>query len=336
MRFLILFFILPLFSKPIEQDFDTLMGKNTRVFRFVKLEEDKINYKFLRQIFNERRDPTADMGLSINKTLHFIWLGPASYPRASLYKLAGWLEKHPEFSCKLWTDRQRHLSLEGLEETIISENYLDNFKDEYLISNNYAEKSDLLRYEILFKEGGVYIDHDVTCIKSIAPLLNGHDFFATLSPLATPVVYPNTIRIRNSIIGFCKHHPLFESLFPLIKKRFSEIQDNGFQREQILEAVTKRTFIPFHDCALQELQKKDSTGIIFPVGYFTKVLKLKPLFADESMDGLWWREQKSHHEELLEGRVQKLEKRLKYLSIACLLLFSLTLFRRKKYATTRS
>lgn len=41
--------------------------------------------------------------------------------------------------------------------------------------NHYAHKSDVLRLQILLEEGGIYLDMDVICVRSFAPLL-GHPF----------------------------------------------------------------------------------------------------------------------------------------------------------------
>lgn len=330
MKFLLLFLFTTIYCDINDTDFDTLMGKHKRVFRFVKLEEDKKNYALFRTLFLERFNNGNRNEAVIPKVIHFIWLGKKPYPKKSILKLLSWMKLHKEYTFKLWTDKPRELGIHNLQEIIVKDDDLKHIKAQYHLSNNPAEKSDLLRYEILYNEGGIYLDHDVACIKNIDPLLSNHEFFATLSPLAKPIIYPNTIRIRNSIIAFKPKHPLFLDLFDLIKTRFSQIQTNGIDYQKTLEIVTKRTFIPFHDTLLKAIVQPKSTGIIYPVGYFTKILNLEPIYANESMDGLWWREEKSFYEEYLEIRINKLENRFKYLVIATLILFCLAILKKKK------
>jgi mannosyltransferase OCH1-like enzyme len=45
-------------------------------------------------------------------------------------------------------------------------------------SQNYAQMADVLRYEILLKYGGVYLDTDFECLRNIDPILVGVRNFA--------------------------------------------------------------------------------------------------------------------------------------------------------------
>ena len=50
------------------------------------------------------------------------------------------------------------------------------FQNEWNLDNNLARKSDLLRLQVLYNHGGVYLDTDMECIKPIDELLNGYRF----------------------------------------------------------------------------------------------------------------------------------------------------------------
>jgi mannosyltransferase OCH1-like enzyme len=41
-----------------------------------------------------------------------------------------------------------------------------------------GQRSDIVRYEILLREGGVYLDTDMECLRNIEPLIRGGKFFA--------------------------------------------------------------------------------------------------------------------------------------------------------------
>jgi mannosyltransferase OCH1-like enzyme len=71
-------------------------------------------------------------------------------------------------------------------------------------------KSDILRYEILYREGGIYIDIDYECLQSIENIINNCTFFAGLSSTST-------LEISNGIIGSIPGHPLLQMLLSSIK-----------------------------------------------------------------------------------------------------------------------
>lgn len=76
-----------------------------------------------------------------------------------------WQEMHPEWTLKLWTPDNiptlRHQELYDYPETYSPK------------SNPWQWRSDLVRYEILHDQGGVYVDCDLEPLKPIDPLLTG-------------------------------------------------------------------------------------------------------------------------------------------------------------------
>ena len=63
---------------------------------------------------------------------------------------------------------------------------LENFpmvnKKAFLESRNYGVKSDIARYEILFQMGGLYVDTDMECLKSMDAFHLNCDFYAGFEP----------------------------------------------------------------------------------------------------------------------------------------------------------
>lgn len=91
------------------------------------------------------------MKLEIPKTIHQIWLGDQSIKPQKL--IDSWPKLNPSWEHKLWTE-------DNLPDDLKLKNKMD------LISN-YATKSILLRWELLYKYGGVYFDTDT---KALLPL----------------------------------------------------------------------------------------------------------------------------------------------------------------------
>jgi len=91
---------------------------------------------------------------------HFIWLGPKPMP--TKYTTT-WITLHPKWKIMLWND-----------------NNLPKMINQHLFekSKYYSQKSDILRYEILWNYGGVYLDVDFECTRNIESLLKGVARFA--------------------------------------------------------------------------------------------------------------------------------------------------------------
>ncbi len=97
----------------------------------------------------------------IPKTFHRIWLGDKPFPPEFAKFAQGWAWLHRDWQHCTWTDADIGL--------------LTDFPNADLlpICKNAAQRSDVLRYEILWQQGGVYLDTDFECLKNIEPLLTG-------------------------------------------------------------------------------------------------------------------------------------------------------------------
>jgi mannosyltransferase OCH1-like enzyme len=77
-----------------------------------------------------------------------------------------------------------------------------------------AQQSDLIRYEILQREGGVYLDTDFECLRSIEPLIAGASAFA---------VYQRDREthdaIAQGIFGVVPGHPLMAEVLERAQAR---------------------------------------------------------------------------------------------------------------------
>ena len=96
--------------------------------------------------------------MMIPKIIHQIWVGPNPIPSKSLRFIQELRELHPDYEYRLWSDKDiTH----------------DNFVNYELIlkSSSYAQKADIMRYEILYRHGGIYLDIDMEVFKNITPLL---------------------------------------------------------------------------------------------------------------------------------------------------------------------
>lgn len=136
-----------------------------------------LKWSLLEKLFNKNYPSKGEN--KIPKTIHQIWLG-SELPEISKYLRDRMMNINRNWDYKLWGEEE--IQKFGLKN---SELY-NNIK-------NYGAKSDIARYEILQRLGGIYIDTDFDCVKPFDDLC-GLDFFAGNGHISEPEVF-------NSIIG---------------------------------------------------------------------------------------------------------------------------------------
>ena len=130
--------------------------------------------------------------IRIPKVFHRVWLGGKPMPKEFADWGESWIELHPGWTMKLWT-----------EET------LPKLVNEYQYKRAIclAQRADVVRYEIMQKHGGVYVDCDIECVRNIEPLLEDCDLAVT-SNLAKDT--PEWL--SNGIFACTKGHPAMGEL----------------------------------------------------------------------------------------------------------------------------
>jgi mannosyltransferase OCH1-like enzyme len=85
--------------------------------------------------------------MSIPKIVHQIWIGPKKRPDIWMDEVRSFCNKY-DYEYVLWDDAK------------VSEFMLIN-QQHYEAEKTFNGKSDILRYEILYRQGGIYIDADM-------------------------------------------------------------------------------------------------------------------------------------------------------------------------------
>ena len=216
-----------------KEDFNLLMGANTALWNFVETYEDYQNIRIFKDLFerNKHLQFLKQEDLLIPKVIHFIWIGPNPFPQESVENVYSWVEKHADWKIKFWTDRKRPLPHPSMELHLVSEFTFEHLGDYFADSDNYAEKSDVLRYEILNQEGGLYVDHDVKCFKTFTPFHYNFDLYCGLEPPHQPIL-SSSISVNNNLIGSIPRHPI-------LKKCIENVQTNWRLLLEPIQVMTK-------------------------------------------------------------------------------------------------
>lgn len=126
----------------------------------------------------------------IPRILHHIWVGPAMPQRLSPY-VDSWRTLHPEW------EHRFHTGFDGLQNQALYDNA------EAITPHVGQLRSDLARYELLYRHGGVYVDCDLEALRPIDDLLDAPCFAGWEM---------DGRWVNNAIIGAEPGHPLMRAL----------------------------------------------------------------------------------------------------------------------------
>lgn len=185
----------------------------------------------------------------IPRTVHRIWLGEESMPAEHERFGETFVQYHPRWEMRLWTDED--LSA------------LDITESERGRARTHSELSNLMRYEVLRRFGGVYVDTDVECKRPLTPLLRGIDAFAALE-------LPG--RVGNAVLGSVPDHPAFTRAARQARRTLGlgehSVQANGpyflsliLEQEANVAILGAELFYPYR---WDEPERRDDT---FPDAY---------------------------------------------------------------------
>lgn len=124
----------------------------------------------------------------IPRVVHRVWVGDVDLPAEARRFEETWRRHHPDWEMRLWRDTDIR--------SLVPEEALARCR-------SASEASNLARFAILASIGGVYIDTDVECLRSLDPLLKGVQAFAG---------WETEHRLGTAVLGGGPGHPLFEEL----------------------------------------------------------------------------------------------------------------------------
>ena len=146
--------------------------------------------------------------MPIPKIIHQIWIGPKDPP---INHMNTWKNMNPDFEYIYWNEKEivkRNLNLECKHRI-----------QEMIEINGQA---DIIRWEILFEYGGIFLDADSICVEKIDDSLMNCKYFAGWEH--------ETLRqglIATGTMGFPSKHPLVKEAIEWIKNNCVNYHING-------------------------------------------------------------------------------------------------------------
>lgn len=102
---------------------------------------------------------------NIPKIIHYCWFGGKPLPESAIKCINSWKKYCPDYEIIEWNEKNF-----PIEETC------DYVKEAYSMKK-WAFVSDYVRFEVIYKYGGLYFDTDVEIIKPIDDLIQNGPFF---------------------------------------------------------------------------------------------------------------------------------------------------------------
>jgi len=150
--------------------------------------------------------------MQIPKTIHRIWIGD---PEPNWLREFGdsWRTHHPDWSHLRWTDRVESETDRDIQSLMPLDNHDIWEQAERWVDRGhlYQLKSDLLRYTILNRFGGLYVDADFLCLKPIDPLVKDLRCFAAWEL--------EGMWAANGLLGSTPAHPFIQAVIAGISKQ---------------------------------------------------------------------------------------------------------------------
>lgn len=258
------------------QSFELLTGSyNERQDRWRRFKEkDLLDLQFYAANYNSHISYlqfATGSPLRIPKVIHFIWIGPKPFPEESVANVQSWKDLHPDWRMLFWTDsKERKCPIKGMKRRLIDEISFIALKPYLSKTTNYAEKADLIRYELLYERGGVYVDHDVHALRSFDAFHRAFDFYAALENPHTNTGSDAKIFPCNCLIGARRGHPILKDAIEKVQLRWDEIGDKypEMDAKNTFARVINRSFRAFTLAIEDNLSIDGNIDMVFPSSYF--------------------------------------------------------------------
>ncbi len=234
------------------------------------------DYAFVYDLFKKNYEVnsfekfTPEEQTRIPKIIHIMWLGGRLPAEFEPY-VQSWHRHHPSWTILFWTDNplnydrgtERYTNFDALEqrlktvhggERIVIDARTVSYENKkfYDAARNYGEKSDILKWEIVYRFGGTYVDTDFECLHPLDAFHHTYDFYTGIQPLDT-----NIVQLGAALYGAVPHHPILKACVENIKNN-----------QHIQQIVVKTGPIHFTKTFLSLVGKTGMRDVALPTSYF--------------------------------------------------------------------
>ena len=134
----------------------------------------------------------------IPSILHIIWVGKSEQPETLKSYIVKWKELMPHWTIRVWGN-----------DDLNDKEFHPDMLVKILSANRSVQKADIMRYSIIEKYGGVYVDADVEPARNLDPILYMSDLV---------LCHDNYITweyIQNAVFAASPNHPVLKKAIQL-------------------------------------------------------------------------------------------------------------------------
>ena len=149
--------------------------------------------------------------LPIPEIIHQIWSG-IEEPLPDLFRKLGetWQAHYPNWRYEYWDNDRMNRFVKT---------FYPEYRDAFQRYPYHIQRWDAIRYLILYKTGGMYVDFDYESLKPIDELLKGKSCCFAMEPESHRKIFNRDIIFNNALMAAVPGHPFMQKI---IKRVFSE------------------------------------------------------------------------------------------------------------------
>lgn len=205
---------------------------------------------------------------SIPRKIHFIWLGPKAFPEDSTQNVISWQKLHPDWEIFFWTDsKDRPIPVPGMKKRLVQEFDFEQFAPLISKSDNWGEKSDLMRIIILLREGGLYADHDITCVRSWDNFAASYDFVTAFQRVRYLSSLDSYVTPEISLMLSRPNHPILKKMMKKILTNWDRVSKKFAGPKMVWRRVINHTYTHFASTTKLYNNSWHYRNIILPASY---------------------------------------------------------------------
>lgn len=165
---------------------------------------DRAWYDVVRELGRAAEAVEEQPAATIPLKIHQIWLGSREIPEKCLLMMETWKLHHPAWDYQLWTDAD--------VESVLGTSRL---AAAFARAESPAERSDILRLELILQHGGLYVDVDFECLHPFDGLHRRFGFYTGVSNVGA-------FELNNGLFAACPQHLLTQFLCENVARPWPE------------------------------------------------------------------------------------------------------------------
>jgi mannosyltransferase OCH1-like enzyme len=182
----------------------------------------------------------------IPKIIHQIWSGidgPLPNPLRKLGET--WKACHPDWQYEFWdNDRMNRFILDCYPQ----------YREAYHRFTYNIQRWDAIRYLILDRMGGMYVDFDSECLEPLDELLEGKTCCFSMEPKSHWAMYNRKFFFNNALMASIPGHPFMKLVVRTVFENVKPVQFTGLKAkgDQVMESTGPTMLVNLYDSYLDK------------------------------------------------------------------------------------